>query len=124
MRFTNRLRSLLLVSTFLLSGFAALPAMAADAAPGGADPAYCRPTTVKAARRTLAERFADANVTHDGKLTEMQAQAVKTIAKNFASIDRNHKGYVTYEEIHVWQLARRAEHAMAKAEAAARSLKS
>lgn len=52
----------------------------------------------------LAHRFAQANVTHDGRLTLRQAQNAhwQTVARNFRSIDVARKGYITLSEIRVW----------------------
>ena len=56
------------------------------------------------------EKFQAANTTHDGKLTLQQAQAANLhpIIRNFAAIDREHKGYVTVQDIREWRQARRA----------------
>ncbi len=60
----------------------------------------------------LAQRFAAANVTHDGRLTRDQAQAgMPTVARNFDSIDLDHRGYVTLSEIRGFVAQRRAERA-------------
>ena len=57
----------------------------------------------------LAQRFANANVSHDGRLTIDQAQAgMPMVARNFASIDVEHKGYVTLPEIRAFAAERRA----------------
>jgi hypothetical protein len=57
----------------------------------------------------LAQRFANANVTHDGRLTREQAQAgMPMVAQNFDSIDVEHKGYVTLPEIRAFAAERRA----------------
>jgi hypothetical protein len=57
----------------------------------------------------LAQRFAMANVTHDGRLTRVQAQAgMPMVARNFDSIDVEHKGYVTLPEIRTFAAERRA----------------
>jgi hypothetical protein len=56
----------------------------------------------------LAQRFAMANVTHDGRLTLQQAQsAMPMVARNFDSIDVEHKGYVTLPEIRAFAAERR-----------------
>ena len=60
----------------------------------------------------LAQRFAAANVTRDGRLTLEQAQAgMPMVARNFGSIDLDHKGYVTLSEIREFVAQRRAERA-------------
>jgi hypothetical protein len=49
----------------------------------------------------MADHFAAANVTHDGRLTLDQAQAAgwKIVVRHFQDIDRDHKGYVTMQDI-------------------------
>jgi Ca2+-binding EF-hand superfamily protein len=52
---------------------------------------------------TLEQRFDQANVTHDGHLTEEQAQSgYKSVAKHFAAIDKDKKGYVTEDDIRAY----------------------
>lgn len=60
-------------------------------------------------RRPLAEAFAQANTTHDGHLTVDQAKAAKmyNIVKRFPEIDKDHKGYVTEDEIRSYYRALR-----------------
>jgi hypothetical protein len=60
----------------------------------------------------LAQRFANANVTHDGRLTLEQAQAgMPMVAQNFAEIDVDHKGYVTLPEIRMFATTHGAQQA-------------
>jgi len=48
----------------------------------------------------LAQRFAAANVTHDGRLTREQAErSMPFVARDFDAIDFDQKGYVTLPEI-------------------------
>src|SRR5436305_11591397 len=56
-------------------------------------------TTHRSTRRTLAERFDAANTTHDGKLTLAQARAgrLNAVARDFAQIHKEKKGYVTMD---------------------------
>jgi len=58
----------------------------------------------------MREKFEAANVTHDGRLTEQQAEAggLKNIVRHFQEIDRDGKGYVTIQDIHAWHKARHA----------------
>ena len=57
----------------------------------------------------LMQRFAAANVTHDGRLTQQQAAAgMPMVSRNFESIDVEHKGYVTLPEIRAFAQERRA----------------
>lgn len=51
-------------------------------------------------RRTLQERFDEANTTHDGHLTLEQARAkMPSVARDFAAIDTANTGYVTIDQI-------------------------
>jgi hypothetical protein len=60
-------------------------------------------TTPAHKQLTMDQRFQAANVTHDGHLTEEQAQAgYKSIARHFASIDKDKKGYITEGDIHAY----------------------
>lgn len=56
------------------------------------------------------EKFDAANVTHDGRLTRDQAAAggLRAVARNFDAIDRDHKGYVTRQDLREWHQAKRA----------------
>ena len=79
------------------------------------------PTTTAPAhrRRTLQERFDQANTTHDGHLTLEQARAkMPSVARDFAAIDTTKAGYVTIDQIrdHAKQVraTRRAARAAAK----------
>lgn len=70
------------------------------------------PMTHHRTRMTVAQRFEQANTTHDGKLTLDQAKAgMPAIAKNFDAIDKDKKGYVTLDDIHAYYAARHAKHA-------------
>jgi hypothetical protein len=79
------------------------PAAETPAAPGAMAPAQH-----KRHRMTLQQRFDAANTTHDGHLTKDQATTAKWsyVEKNFDAIDKDHKGYVTVEEIHDFAAAR------------------
>jgi hypothetical protein len=56
--------------------------------------------------QTMHDRFAAANITHDGHLTLEQAKAgYKSVAKKFDAIDKDHKGYVTEADIHAYYSA-------------------
>lgn len=77
-----------------------LPALLAMQAPAHA-----------AQRMTLHQRFEQANTTHDGHLTEEQAKlGMKSVARHFDAIDKDHKGYVTEEDIHAYYKGLRAAH--------------
>jgi hypothetical protein len=55
-------------------------------------------------------RFEAANVTHDGKLTREQAEQAHWmgLVRHFDEVDRDHKGYVTLQDLHDFAAARRA----------------
>ncbi|MBV9757204.1 MAG: hypothetical protein JO047_09135 [Alphaproteobacteria bacterium] len=62
----------------------------------------------------LRARFEAANVTHDGRLTPEQAMmgGMRGVARHFAEIDRDNRGYVTIQEIRAWRRARRHRNMM------------
>jgi hypothetical protein len=74
-------------------------------------------------RMTMHQRFEQANTTHDGHLTEEQAKlGMKSVARHFDAIDKDHKGYVTEEDIHAYYKGlRAARHHAAEAAAPAKS---
>ena len=60
-------------------------------------------------RRSAEQHFAEANTSHDGRLTLDQARlGYKSIAKSFPEIDTGRRGYVTMDEIKAWKAARKA----------------
>ncbi|MBN8873361.1 MAG: hypothetical protein J0H67_11035 [Rhodospirillales bacterium] len=60
-------------------------------------------------RPAWEQRFAKANTTGDGRLTLEQAKAgYTTVARHFAEIDRDSKGWVTTDDLRAWHKARRA----------------
>ncbi len=80
------------------------PATTAPAAPAVAVPTTAAPKPAakpKAPVLTTEQRFEKANTSHDGKLTKAQATAAKwtNVSRNFTSIDKDKKGYVTVEDI-------------------------
>jgi hypothetical protein len=66
--------------------------------------------TAKHHRMTWKERFAQANVTHDGHLTLEQAKSGHDalVARHFTEIDADKKGYVTEDDIANWHKMQRA----------------
>ena len=61
------------------------------------------------AHRTLAERFDEANTTHDGHLTAEQARAkMPAVSRDFAAIDTGNRGYVTVDDIKAYNREKRA----------------
>lgn len=60
---------------------------------------------------TMAQRFANANTTHDGHLTPDQAKAgYPTVARHFDAIDKDKRGYVTQDDIRGYYKTQRALH--------------
>jgi hypothetical protein len=101
-----------------LSGTAVAPGPAAGPPSGptaGETPAPAEGRRAHAhhARRPLAERFAEANTTHDGHLTLAQAQDahMNAVARDFGLIDKQKRGYVTLDEIKAFRRERRAARA-------------
>lgn len=71
-------------------------------------PGYAEPQGATTGNDTaLAQRFASANTSHDGRLTQRQAEAANwlVVAGNFPQIDIDQKGYVTLPEIRAWLAA-------------------
>ncbi len=77
----------------------------------GSSTTFERGESGHAGRKTPEQRFEDANTSHDGHLTEPQAQAahMRGVASHFAEIDSHHRGYITLDEIRAWRAERRAE---------------
>ena len=89
------------------------PSSAATTPPTAAD---ARPARPRRHRMSLAERFAAANTTHDGHLTQEQARSkMPSIARDFAAIDTGNKGYVTLDDIRAHNHARRVARRAARA---------
>src|SRR4051794_1171536 len=86
----------------------ALLALSLLALPTQAQTATTKPTRT---HMTMQQRFDQANVTHDGHLTQEQAKAgYRTIARHFAAIDHDNKGYVTADEIRAYNKTQRTLH--------------
>jgi hypothetical protein len=59
----------------------------------------------------LQTRFANANTTHDGKLTKEQSAAgMPIVARHFDEIDTQKAGYITLAQIEAFMQARGAAH--------------
>ena len=84
-------------------------APAATTAPATTAPAASTPAPKKHGQ-TLQQRFDAANTSHDGHLTKDQATAAKWgyVTGHFSSMDKDHKGYVTVDDIRGYAKARRA----------------
>jgi hypothetical protein len=75
-------------------------------------PAPATSADAPAHRMTVRERFALANTTHDGKLTLDQAKSgFPAMAHLFDAIDKDHKGYITMDDIKAYYDAKRARQA-------------
>lgn len=75
-------------------------------------PAFAQtPAPPRQPRQTMAQRFDAANTTHDGHLTRDQASAgkLRIVVRNFDTIDKDHKGFVTVEDIRNYTQERRAQ---------------
>ena len=88
------------------------PATAAPPAAEAPPTPVPAPKKVVGHRRSLAQRFAAANPTHDGHLTKDQATAAKWsyVTRHFAAMDVGSKGYVTIDEIRAYARAQRMAH--------------
>lgn len=95
---------------------AATPAPATTAAPA-TTPAPATAAAPSRTRRSMSDRFAAANTTHDGKLTLEQARAgrLRSVVRDFDQIDTTKRGYVTLDEVKAHQAARRRASAAARA---------
>ncbi|HVC61721.1 MAG TPA: hypothetical protein VND19_15320 [Acetobacteraceae bacterium] len=106
-----RLLPMLLVLPLL-----ALQAHAQTAPPRPAAPAAIASAPLAPARAapryrhmTWQQRFAEANVAHDGHLTLREARAgYVTVARHFKKIDAGKKGYVTVDDLNAWHKQQRA----------------
>lgn len=74
-------------------------------APGG------NPQRMARLVQQLQTRFANANTTHDGKLTKDQAAAgMPMVARHFDEIDTQKAGYITLPQIEAFMQQRAAAH--------------
>jgi hypothetical protein len=95
-----------LLHALLLFPLFSVPVLAETAPPPAAD---------HHGRRTAEEHFAEANTTHDGRLTLDQAKTgYKSIAKSFELIDIGRRGYITMNDIKAWKAAKKAARAALK----------
>ncbi len=60
---------------------------------------------------SMQQRFEQANVTHDGHLTQDQAKTgYKSLVRHFTVIDQDKKGYITEDDIRAYNKTQRALH--------------
>jgi hypothetical protein len=86
-------------------------AQTAPPAPPALSPDASAPAAPKHHRMTAKERFAQANLAHDGHLTLQEAQGgYPTIVRHFTEIDADKKGYITEADIANWHKLQRAMH--------------
>jgi len=90
----------------IAASFASTGAMAQTAPQGTVSP-----QRMELAMQQLQARFAAANTTHDGKLTQAQAaQGMPMVARNFDQIDTQKAGFVTLPQIEQFMQQRAASH--------------
>ena len=99
------------LSSILLLGLALL-AGASSGTPARADePSAPNPAPAHHVRQTWEQHFVQANATHDGHLTPVEAKdGFPLVAKHFEDIDADHKGYVTQNDIRAWRIMKKAAH--------------
>jgi hypothetical protein len=69
------------------------------------------PQRMERMAQQLQTRFANANTTHDGKLTKAQAATgMPMVAKHFDEIDTQKAGYITLPQIEAFMQERGAAH--------------
>lgn len=61
-------------------------------------------------RGAFMERLKAADTNGDGMLSQQEAAALPRIAANFAAIDANHDGQVTFDELRAYMKAQRGQH--------------
>ncbi len=59
---------------------------------------------------SIGTHFAAANTSHDGRLTQAQAEQAgwPRVAKHFDEIDTDHQGWITLDQIHAFNRSHRA----------------
>jgi len=113
------MRLTLPLAAFALLAAAAAP-VAAQTTPPTAPAASSTDHHPAHAKRTyisMDKRFQTANTTHDGHLTADQARSsdlMHMVSANFEAIDKDHKGFVTEDDIKGWYRARREARKHAK----------
>jgi len=87
---------------------AAAPAAAQTGSPAPLQPPTSQDVSQRAHR--FVDRFNAANTSHDGRLTLPQAQVANMpwVARNFAAIDTQQKGYITMQDVLAYRQQMRA----------------
>jgi hypothetical protein len=87
----------------------AAPAAAQTGSPAPLQPPTSQDVSQRAHR--FVDRFNAANTSHDGRLTLQQAQAAHMpwVARNFAAIDTQQRGYVTVQDVRAYRRQIQAE---------------
>ena len=98
-----------LLPLLVMLPFCAAPAFAQQAAEPAPEQVAAAPESAPAHHRlTWEQRFAQANTTHDGHLTMDQAKGgYQSVARHFAEIDANRKGFITTDDIRAWHKQQR-----------------
>jgi hypothetical protein len=93
-----------------------LPPAATAAAPSSGTAVTGRPSGTRT-RQSLADRFENANTAKDGHLTKEQAATARWtyVTRNFDAIDKDHRGFITADDIRGYARERRAERAQQRA---------
>jgi hypothetical protein len=116
------MRNIVLALALSLAGAGAAHAQPAqDAPPAAPAPSMSMSGPGGHPHMSFRARFEAANVTHDGKLTQQQAEdgGMRKVAAHFAEIDHDNKGYVTLDDVSAWMKASRAAKGGAPAPGAA-----
>jgi len=97
---------------------AAIPVLAQTVGPDQRPPPSGFSAQPQGRAGRFIQRFRAANTTGDGHLTLAQAEAahMPMIARNFAAIDEQHKGYVTLQDIRAWRQQMRAQRGIGAAD--------
>jgi hypothetical protein len=99
------------IAIFVLSIAASFASTGAMAQAQIAPQTTVNPQRMERAMQQLQTRFAAANTTRDGKLTQAQAaQGMPMVAQNFDQIDTQKAGYITLAQIEQFMRQRATSH--------------
>ncbi|ABE33927.1 hypothetical protein DR64_7361 [Paraburkholderia xenovorans LB400] len=105
------MKKLLAIVLLSCAATVALAQTAAAQATQGAQGQSGNPQRMARMVQQLQTRFANANTTHDGKLTKDQAAAgMPMVARHFDEIDTQKAGYITLPQIEAFMQQRAAAH--------------